>query len=148
MPNTYAFDFLDLVYRPDLDIVVGRWMRQATLAELQQGYQAILEMATSPGCRGWLLDARRRLNTDPNAQRWLINGFMDDAATRLGGRVYLAYLLPPAQLRDTTADGAFPPPQFFAGKPYEAARFMDERQAVEWLQQSQAARSMAGQPRS
>jgi len=40
-------------------------------------------------------------------------------------------------MRDAAAAGAFPPPQFFADKPYEAARFMDERQAVEWLRHRQ-----------
>ncbi|SHI39977.1 hypothetical protein SAMN02745146_0766 [Hymenobacter daecheongensis DSM 21074] len=133
MDNRYHSDFLDVAYRADLRVVVGRWMRQATLEELKQGYQRLLEVAFEPACRGWLLDTRRRLNTDPAAQRWLTEGFMDTAAARLGGRVYMAYLLPPAQLRDTTADSAFPPPQFFANKPYEAARFTDERQAVEWL---------------
>ncbi|GAA3938766.1 hypothetical protein [Hymenobacter algoricola] len=134
MPETYTLDFLQLEYRADLQVVVGRWMRQASLAELQQGYQALLEVAAPAGCRGWLLDARRRNNTDPGIQRWLISGFLDGAAARLGGRVRLAYLLPPPQLRDLAADGAFPPAAFFADKPYDATRFVDERQAVEWLQ--------------
>jgi hypothetical protein len=32
-------DFLNISYRSDLDLLVGRWLRPIELAEMQQGYQ-------------------------------------------------------------------------------------------------------------
>ena len=127
-------DFLEISYRPDLDVLVGRWMRKISAAEMCQGYEHLLEAAVQCGCRQWLLDARRRFNTDRDGARWMISTFLPQLGPRLGGRTHLAYLLAPVLLRDTEADAAFPPASFFDDKPYNADRFTDEREAIDWLQ--------------
>lgn len=128
-------DFLALSYRPDLETLVARWMRVISLAEMQQGYELLLEAAVQHRCRQWLIDARRRNNTDREGAVWMVQDFLPRLRGQLGGRTALAYLLPPVQLRDAQADAAFPPASFFEGKPFVAERFTDERQALTWLQQ-------------
>ncbi|MDU0370627.1 hypothetical protein ACFPAF_09510 [Hymenobacter endophyticus] len=127
-------DYLDVAYRADLDVLLARWMRRVTLDEMQQGYRYLLEKAEVHTCRYWLLDARRRSNTDREGAGWMINTFLPGLHTRLGGRTYLAYLLVPIIMRDVEADAAFPPASFFADKPFVGERFIDEREAIAWLQ--------------
>lgn len=128
-------DFLTIAYRPDLDTLVVRWQRQLTLAEMQQGYLCMLEHAAQHQCRRWLLDGRRRFNTDREGAQWMVTTFLPQLQPRLGGRAYLAYLLAPLTLRDQDADAAFPPPAFFLDKPFLGERFVEEGAALQWLQQ-------------
>ncbi|KUG05867.1 hypothetical protein [Solirubrum puertoriconensis] len=132
--------FLDLAYRPDLHIVVGRWLRQINLEELKQGYLDMLELAAAHQCPYWLLDARRRVDTDKDATGWMLSYFAPQLPLRLGGqRSYLAYLVAPTHLRDVASDANFPPVSYFQDKPYMSSRFTDEAQAVEWLLSCQQA---------
>lgn len=130
-------DFLALSHRPDLEVLVARWMRVITLAEMQYGYELLLQAATQHCCRQWLIDARRRNNTDREGAVWMVQEFLPRLHGQLGGRTALAYLLPPPHLRDQQADAAFPPTSFFDDKPFVADRFTDERTALDWLQQKQ-----------
>ncbi|WP_303309789.1 hypothetical protein [Hymenobacter sp. BT730] len=132
-------DFLHVAYRADLDILFGRWMRLVTQAEMQEGYQYLLEQAAAHSCQNWLLDARRRINTDKEGAQWMVQSFVAGAAARLGGRLQLAYLLGPIMLRNQEADAAFPPAAFFEGKPFCAERFIEEGEAIAWLQQHREA---------
>lgn len=134
-------DFLALSHRPDLEVLVARWMRVISLAEMQQGYELLLQAATQHRCRQWLIDARRRNNTDREGAVWMVQDFLPRLQGQLGGRTALAYLLPPTNLRDQQADAAFPPASFFDGKPFVAERFTDERTALDWLQQMPPAAS-------
>lgn len=127
-------DFLQVTYRPDLNILLVRWMRQVSLEEMQQGYLYLLDVAVEHQCRQWLLDARRRFNTDRAGARWMVDSFLPSLYAHLGGRTYLAYLLVPVIMRDVEADAAFPPPSYFEDKPFIGERFIDERAAVEWLE--------------
>lgn len=126
-------DFLTISYRPDLKMMVVRWMRVITLAEMCQGYELLLQAAIEHQCRQWLLDVRRRNNTDREGAQWMQHYFLPRMARELGGYVALAYLLPPIHLRDSAADGAFPPASYFEGKSFSSDRFIDERMALEWL---------------
>lgn len=128
-------DFLLLNYRSDLDLLTLRWMRLVTLEEMRQGYELMLEMAAAHGCRQWLVDVRRRTNTNREGAAWMLGDFVPRVQQRLGGRPALAYLLAPVSLRDVAADAAFPPLSYFDDKPYVAERFIEEGPAVEWLLQ-------------
>ncbi|SNC76695.1 hypothetical protein SAMN06265337_3516 [Hymenobacter gelipurpurascens] len=132
MPDP-APDYLTITYRPDLDVLVGRWMRPVTLPEMQAGYDLMLEAAVEHKCQYWLLDVRRRINTDGQGAHWMMTEFLPAVGVRLGGRTYLAYLLAPLLLRDQSADAAFPTPESMADKPFMGLRFTDEREAIEWL---------------
>lgn len=128
-------EFLILSYRPDLEVLVARWMRVISLAEMQRGYEQMLQTAAQYGCHQWLIDARRRNNTDREGAVWMVQDFLPRLQGQLGGRTALAYLLAPVHLRDPQADAAFPPAHFFDGKPFVADRFIDERTALDWLRQ-------------
>ncbi|UOQ79005.1 hypothetical protein MUN84_11045 [Hymenobacter sp. 5516J-16] len=131
-----APEFVEVTHRADLDVLLIRWMRKVTLEEMCAGYHYVLERAAEHRCRQWLLDARRRFNTDRDGAHWMITSFLPTLHARLGGRTYLAYLLVPVIMRDVEADAAFPPASFFEGKPFAAERFIDEREAVAWLQEA------------
>jgi hypothetical protein len=126
-------DYLAISYRPDLRVLVGRWMRPVTLPEMQAGYELLLEAAITHQCQEWLLDVRRRFNTDREGAHWMTTEFLPAVARRMGGRTYLAYLLAPLLLRDQSADDAFPTPESMVAAPFLGVRFTDEREAIEWL---------------
>ena len=126
-------DFLEISYRPDLDLLLGRWLRPIELEEMQHGYQLLLDAAVAGGCRQWLLDVRRRQNTHQVGAQWMLSTFLPQLAPRLGGRTRLAYLMAPAYLRDADADAAFPPATYFEGKPFVGERFIEESAALNWL---------------
>jgi hypothetical protein len=123
-----------VVYRADLDILFGRWMRLVSGAEMYAGYAYLLDQAAEHKCRHWLLDARRRINTDKEGAQWMVTTFLPGAVARLGGSLQLAYLLGPVMLRNQEADAAFPPASFFVGKAFGAERFIEEGEAIAWLQ--------------
>ncbi len=133
MDTLHLDDFLDITYRPDLDVLVARWLRPINLSEMRRGYDALLVEALK-GCRQrWLLDVRRRLNTHLVGAQWMVSTFLPQLGPRLGGRTRLAYLLGPEYLRDEAADAAFPPPGYFAGQSFVADRFIEEQAAISWL---------------
>lgn len=128
-------DFLEITYRPDLDVLVTRWLRPLALAEMQRGYEVLLNAAATADAprRHWLLDVHRRLNTHVIGAQWMASSLLPRLGPRLGGRTRLAYLLAPVYLRDETADAAFPPPEYFDGQPFIAERFVEEQAAIQWL---------------
>jgi hypothetical protein len=135
-------DFLHISYRADLDLLVGRWQRAVTEGELYASYPALLETALARHCRYWLLDARRRLNTEVAITPWLLNDFVPRLGQHLGGRVYLAYLVAPLQLTDAVpAAQQIPPLVYFEGRAALMQRFTDEAAALAWLQQQQHERT-------
>jgi len=127
-------DFLTIECRPDLEVLVARWLRIIDLAELQQGHWTLLAEAERRQCRRWLIDVRRRRNTHQMGASWMVSALLPEVGPRLGGRTALAYLLLPAFLRDAAADAAFPPAAYFAGKPFVGERFTQEHEALAWLQ--------------
>ena len=126
-------DFLEISYRPDLNLLLGRWLRPIELEEMQHGYQLLLDAAVAGDCRQWLLDVRRRQNTHQVGAQWMLSNFLPQLAARLGGRTRLAYLMAPTYLRDADADAAFPPATYFEGKPFVGERFIEENTALDWL---------------
>ncbi len=126
-------DFLEISYRADLDLLVGRWLRPVELAELQHGYALLLDAAVAGRCRYWLLDVRRRQNTHQIGAQWMVTTWLPQLGPRLGGRTRLAYLLAPAYLRNEAADAAFPAAAYFDDKPFIGERFIEEKDALAWL---------------
>ena len=126
-------DFLEISYRPDLEVLVARWLRPVDLPELQAGYEQMLTAARGGAGRRWLIDVRRRFNTHQVGAQWMVSSLLPRLGPALGGQSRLAYLLAPMYLRDASADAAFPPPAYFAGKPFAGERFMEENAAVAWL---------------
>jgi hypothetical protein len=85
-------DGFTLAYLPDEHLLIGRWLRPATLPELQAHYAEMLQAAQAHGhCRHWLLDVRRRTINDPDAVHWFGEEFGPKLPAVLGQPVVIAY---------------------------------------------------------
>jgi hypothetical protein len=130
---------LQLTQRPDLGILVGRWAYQPAPSELPAVYQQIMDEALHGRNRFWLQDIRRRTLNDHRTTQWLLNSFFPDMASRLGGRLYVAYLVGPALHETIVARPDFISAQALDDKPFVTAFFVEEGAAIKWLQAQQSA---------
>jgi hypothetical protein len=121
-------DFLELRYRPDMQVLVARWRRPVSAAELRQGYYAILRLAREVNCACWQVDLRSRNAPDEADRRWLSADFLTSAAQRLDGPVCLGYLLTPSLLAQMGSPTA---------SPNQVAFFSEEGPLTAWLTQCQ-----------
>ncbi|MDO7884046.1 hypothetical protein [Hymenobacter cheonanensis] len=122
-------DFLELRYRPDVQLLVARWRRPVSGAELRQGYYAMLRLAREVNCACWKVDLRSRNAPEEADRNWVTAEFLPSAALRLDGPVCLGYLLTPsllAQLGTPTAG------------PGRVAFFSEEGSLTAWLMQCQS----------
>ncbi|OON67431.1 hypothetical protein [Hymenobacter sp. CRA2] len=132
---------VELSYRPDLHILVVRWLSVTTDDEIRRLYRH-LEHVNEPRCRYWLLDARRRPSSSPVTTRWVFDEFAPEMARQLNGRLYFSYLISPLHLLDAES---FRRMQEAADAelPYQIHYASQEGEATEWLirarQQEQAA---------
>ena len=125
---------LQLDYRPDLNILVGRWGYQPAPHELPLVYQQVEELAIEANCRFWLQDIRRRTLNDPQTTRWLFKDFFPNMARRLGGRLYVAYLVGPALHEAIVQQPGYVSAESYDGQPFAISFFGDEGEAMRWLQ--------------
>jgi hypothetical protein len=122
-------DFLELQYRPDLDLLVGRWQRSID-AELRQGYHATLRAAQEVGCPFWQLDIRGRQAPQAHNTQWLMQEFVPHLPAQLGRRACLGYLLRPTHLGPDMATPT-------ADNTVCVAFFSEEGPLTAWLAQCQ-----------
>ncbi|MCC2545933.1 hypothetical protein LJY25_05715 [Hymenobacter sp. BT175] len=134
MPASVSLDHLHILYRADIGLLVCRWMRQPSRTELEQGYAAILDAAVTHGCARWLIDVRRRDTAFQDATPWMQADFFPRVAARMPETVLLAYLFAPSHLAELEADPAVPSLSYFDGRPYRVQRFIQEQDAMSWLQ--------------
>jgi hypothetical protein len=120
---------LTLAHRPDLGLIIARWQREVTPAELQSGYLAIRAAADEACCGQWLLDLRRREDViEPVVNSWFNREFAPSLRGRYERAAQLAFLVSPlrAQQPVTAMVSA-------ATADCQLATFMDEAQAYQWL---------------
>jgi hypothetical protein len=120
---------LTLAYRPDLGLIIARWQREVTPAELQSGYLAIRAAADEAHCSQWLLDLRRREDViEPAVNAWFGREFAPSLRRRYEQSARLAFLVSPlrAQQPVTAMVSA-------ADADCQLATFTDEAAAYEWL---------------
>lgn len=139
-----APDFLELQYRADLRVLLGRWTRPIALEESRQGYARMLEAARKYEARFWLLDIRRRPHVDNANVEWLLTSYYPQLPAALGGTVYLAYLLAPELRRELTDGGLVPSDEEYQGRPFQMGKFIVEQEATAWLRARQEAEKNAG----
>ncbi|TDN35747.1 hypothetical protein E4631_24465 [Hymenobacter sp. UV11] len=123
-----------LEYRPDLGLLIGRWLQDVPPPALQGTYEAMLTAAQAhDNCRFWLLDLRRRPVAGPDLNEWFRDQFSPRIAAALDGPLFTTYLAGPHQR---------PPAESPAMELYlhrEAALnafphlFEEEAEAVTWL---------------
>ena len=134
MSDDTSSPLLQLTYRPDLHILVGRWSYQPDPHELPPAYQQVQELAMKHQCRCWLQDIRRRSLNDPATTSWLLKDFFPEMARRLGGRLYVAYLVGPALREAIMSRPDYIPAEATDEHPFAVSFFGDEGEAMQWLQ--------------
>ncbi len=144
MPSLLPPDTITLDYRPDLDVLVIRWLRDVPeAADVQALYAAVLSAARAhaPASR-WLLDVRRRPYPDPEVARWFAQEWLPAASAQLAPRrLHLAYLLSPLRYEaifDNPALELANARIMALDQPYLVQTFLDEGAALEWLGQAAA----------
>jgi len=131
---------LDLTYRADLGVLLGRWLQQpATAADLLPSYHHLADMAAATNCRFWLQDLRRRTSPDQQTKEWLLRDYYPGVARRLGQRLYVAYLFSPDLHRQIVEAPDYEPPEAYSGAPFALDFFGNEGEAIVWLQSWQPA---------
>lgn len=123
-------DFAELTFRPDLQVLFARWLRPVSSPELQQSYEALLAAATPHQCRFWLLDLRRRGISSEDDTLWTLEDFLPRLPPRLGGRVYLAFLVSPSHLSAIDQESGAP---MVTNAQCHVRLFTDEGLAAAWL---------------
>lgn len=135
---TSSSSFLTISFRSDLHLLIVRWLRDVTQAELQQGYTATLQAAVQHSVACWLIDSRRRTQSDAAMVQWLANDYLPTLSGQLNNRiVHLACLVAatwqpaeaPATPLAVLAQEAPKP-----GQPFKVQLFGDEGAATQWLQ--------------
>ncbi|MBF9221695.1 hypothetical protein [Hymenobacter ruricola] len=134
MTSEIPTPLIEFLYRDDLDILVGRWGYQPDPRELPAVYQQMTDQALAKNARFWLQDIRRRTVNDPSTTEWLLTKFFPDMAQRLGGRLYIAYLVGPALHESIVKQPGYVPAEAYDGKPFATSFFGDEGAAIRWLQ--------------
>lgn len=132
---TAVADFVELTLREDLGTLLGRWLREVSPAEVQQGYEATLRVAAPQKVRYWLLDLRRRGTISEDSTQWVLSTFLPRLTPLLGGRVYLAFLMSPAHLSNVDQENGAP---LVSNADCHVRLFSDEGQATDWLARRRA----------
>jgi carotenoid cleavage dioxygenase-like enzyme len=129
-PFTESFT---LDYRPEQQLLVGRWLQPVSLDELKAHYGALLDAAVAHGnCRRWLLDVRRRDIHNAAAIAWFAD-FGRRLPKVLGQPVALAYFAMVDQRGAAVNDGLRTNIQQGAEQGSSYRYFNHEQEALDWL---------------
>ena len=129
-----ATDYLEIVYHPDLGILVGRWLRLITETEAFQGYADLLAAAKQHAAHYWLLDIRRRHRSAPATLGWLLNSYYPQLVRELGPPVRMVYFMAPGLRQEFQHDGTVPEPHTYDhNEPFRMNQCITEAEAVAWL---------------
>ncbi|GAB2770273.1 hypothetical protein HNQ93_000463 [Hymenobacter luteus] len=131
-------DYLQLTHRPDLQVLVLRWLRDTTLPELQTGCQAALELAQHHGIAHWVVDVRRRVTVNAERSAWMSDTFLPAAALRLQPALLrVGYLISPTRLEtilaESTVQHAAITRSQDSAQPYLMRIFLNESDVMQWL---------------
>jgi hypothetical protein len=131
--SSFSTPYLDISFRPEQAVLLGRWLRGVMPFELHHGYDQILQAAVAHRCRYWLVDIRRRASVDSADVFWMLEEFFPKLQPLLGRTTYLAFLMSPHNLAGVLADTNIPPLTYFNERPYQLQRFTEEGAALNWL---------------
>lgn len=133
MTPSLAPELLELTYREDLQLLVGRWHYQPAPAELPGAYERLYDAFQRTRARHWLQDIRARTLPDPYTTQWLFADFFPDVAQQLGQQLRVAYVVKPALRGLIEAGPDFQPLSAYAGKPFVVNFFGEDADALAWL---------------
>jgi hypothetical protein len=135
---TNSASFLQISFRPDLHLLIMRWLRDVTQTELQQGYLEAVQAARQHDATCWLVDSRRRVQSDEAMVRWLANDYLPTISAQLGHQPVRLACLVAATWQPAEAPAT--PLAVLAQQPHQPASsyhvqlFGDEGAAMQWLQ--------------
>ena len=127
--NLFSTSFLEVAYRPDLGLLMGRWLCSVAEAELQAGYDALHRAALHHGCGNWLIDSRRRTCRCQHSAEWVTTHYLPRVQQALGAPLRVGVLVLPDYLAGLPQAYSNCPPT----GPVQFARFVDEGAANAWL---------------
>ncbi|GGG46748.1 hypothetical protein [Hymenobacter glacieicola] len=133
-PPPTAADYVEFHRRDELGVLIIRWTRPVSAAELQQSYEAALTLARPASTRYWLADSRGRGPASEDDTHWVLTQFMPRVAAVLHGRVYLAFLVSAAQLSPEEQQTGSP--MVFSDLAH-VRLFATEEAAIHWLHSRQ-----------
>ncbi|WP_210516986.1 hypothetical protein [Hymenobacter terricola] len=125
--------YLNVAYRPDSCILIGRWLSSITEPQLRTGYETMRLAAMDYHCPHWLMDARRRTDRRLNGPEWVVTAFLPRVQQELGMPLYVAFLVLPSHLQELEDDPDYPGKASVSTGPLQYARFIDEGAANAWL---------------
>lgn len=125
--------FLQISYRPDSCLLIGRWLSSINDEQLHEGYEAMRLAALEHDCSHWLMDARRRVDRTQNGPEWVVTIFLPKVQREFGHRLCVAFLVLPNHLHETEDENARSLPPAADGALFQYARFIDEGAANAWL---------------
>jgi len=127
--NLFSTPFLEIAYRPDLDLLMGRWLCTVAEAELHAGYDALHSAALHYGCGQWLIDARRRVCRCLHRADWVTQHYLPRVQQALGEPLRVGLLVLPDYLAALPTHAHTTAPD----SAVQFARFVDEGLANAWL---------------
>lgn len=129
-PNLYSTDFLDVNFRPDLGLLLGRWLRAVSEAELLAGYDNLRRATLHCGATSWFIDSRRRASHSYYSPEWVTVTFLPQLQRELARPLNVSFLVLPDYLRGRVdVPGVCP-----SASPVQFACFLDEGAAHAWLE--------------
>jgi hypothetical protein len=128
-------DFLQVAFRPDSCLLIGRWLCSITDEQLREGYETMRLAALQHQCRHWLMDARRRTDRRLNGPEWVVTHFLPRVQQEMDAPLCVAFLVLPSHLREIEDDAQLPEKASGPNAAFQYARFIDEGAANDWLDQ-------------
>jgi hypothetical protein len=126
-----------IVHRPDLGVVVARWLEDAPLAQLQADFTALLLEAEQHATARWLLDVRRRDQLSPELGNWTTSIFYPHAAAQLlPQQLRISVLCSPARMavyESNPIQREYLSYGLSNERTYRMRLFGDEGSAMKWL---------------
>jgi len=126
-----------IVHRPDLGVVVARWLEDAPLAQLQADFTALLHEAEQQATARWLLDVRRRDQLSPELGHWTTSIFYPQAAAQLlPQQLRISVLCSPARMavyETSDEQKEYLSYGLSNERTYRMRLFGDEGSAMQWL---------------
>jgi hypothetical protein len=126
-----------VLYRPDLDMLIVRWLTDEALPDYQGEYSALLAAGLAHHTRRWLLDIRRRPAPPVEATQWVIAEWLPQVvATLAPERLRLAFLVSPTRATTLRTETVSAPTVRYIQGPdcaYDLRLFTEEGEATRWL---------------
>ena len=123
--------FLKVIYRKDLNVLIGRWANAVTSEQLYEGYTHTLSLAKEYNVSLWLMDMRMRNVSNQTEKDWFFRNIVPAISENVKP-TFIAYLTLPNQL---VKFGDFYPTQkaFSFSQQLQASFFVNEKNAFDWL---------------